>query len=145
MQNGIVIDERTSRDRFHSANIGVAIPIFNTGAKSRIKSIKLEQEANNLRLQQRSRELKSELNNNIKLFQQQQEQYNFYRSQGLQNAADILNAGRLGYEVGDMDYIEYLTAIQNAITIEMNYIQSIYENNQTVNNIRYIMGSHTAK
>ncbi len=145
VQNGIVIDERTSRDRFHSANIGVAIPIFNTGAKSRIKSIKLEQEANNLRLQQRSRELKSELNNNIKLFQQQQEQYNFYRSQGLQNAADILNAGRLGYEVGDMDYIEYLTAIQNAITIEMNYIQSIYENNQTVNNIRYIMGSHTAK
>lgn len=145
VQNGIVIDERTSRDRFHSANIGVAIPIFNTGAKSRIKSIKLEQEANNLRLQQRSRELKSELNNNIKLFQQQQEQYNFYRSQGLQNAADILNAGRLGYEVGDMDYIEYLTAIQNAITIEMNYIQSIYENNQTVNNIRYIIGNHTAK
>lgn len=145
VQNGIVIDERTSRDRFHSANIGVAIPIFNTGAKSRIKSIKLEQEANNLRLQQRSRELKSELNNNIKLFQQQQEQYKFYRSQGLQNAADILNAGRLGYEVGDMDYIEYLTAIQNAITIEMNYIQSIYENNQTVNNIRYIIGSHTAK
>ncbi|WP_312136076.1 CusA/CzcA family heavy metal efflux RND transporter [Sphingobacterium sp.] len=145
VQNGIVIDERTSRDRFHSANIGVAIPIFNTGAKSRIKSIKLEQEANNLRLQQRSRELKSELNNNIKLFQQQQEQYKFYRLQGLQNAADILNAGRLGYEVGDMDYIEYLTAIQNAITIEMNYIQSIYENNQTVNNIRYIIGNHTAK
>ncbi len=142
VQNGVLIDERTSRDRFHSANIGIAIPIFNTGSKAKVKSIKLEQEANSLRLAQRTRELGAELANQLKQYQQQLLQYNFYQSQGLQNAKDILNAGRLGYEVGDMDYIEYLTAIQNAINIEMNYIQRIYEINQTVNSIKYILGSH---
>lgn len=140
MKDGQVVNHLTSRDRFHSATVGIAVPIFNSGANARIKSYKLEQEANTLRLQQRSAELQTEWNNLGQHYAQQLKQVRFYQSQGLQNAHDILYAAKLGYEVGDMDYIEYLTAIQTAINLELNYIESIYQLNQTVNQMRYILG-----
>ena len=139
MKDGQVVNHLTSRDRFHSATVGIAVPIFNSGANARIKSYKLEQEANTLRLQQRSAELQTEWNNLGQHYAQQLKQVRFYQSQGLQNAHDILYAAKLGYEVGIWT-ISNTSAIQTAINLEPNYIESIYQLNQTVNQMRYILG-----
>ncbi|MDR2684565.1 MAG: TolC family protein, partial [Prevotellaceae bacterium] len=59
-------------------------------------------------------------------------QYQYYVEQALPNAAEIINAAQKGYHTGEISYIEYLFALQTAKDIELKYLQSVQQVNQTV-------------
>lgn len=53
----------------------------------------------------------------------------------LVNADEIINAAKLGYSTGDISYVEYLFALQTTTDIQLNYLKSIQQVNQSVINI----------
>ncbi|WP_419869030.1 CusA/CzcA family heavy metal efflux RND transporter [Chryseobacterium sp. CT-SW4] len=121
-----------SGNRFSSVNVGVSIPLTFGATKARIRSIEYQKQMEENNLQYQQQQLNAQLQNSISQYQQDFEQYQYYVNQAIPNAGSIVKAAQLGYKTGEISYVEYLFALQTATDIELKYLQSIQEVNQTV-------------
>ena len=126
-------------NRFNVVNIGVAIPLTFGATKARIKSLEYQKQSLQTQAEYQTTLLNTQLQNTLAQYQQDVQQYNYYKTQALPNADDIVKAAQLGYRTGDITYVEYLYALQTATDIQLKYLQSIQQINQTVVNINSII------
>lgn len=126
-------------NRFNSVNVGVAVPLTFGATKARIRSLeyKKQMEENNAKFQQE--QLDVQLKNSLNQYQQDFVQYQYYLNQAVPNAKNIVKAAQLGYKTGEISYVEYLFALRTATDIELKYLQSIQQVNQTVININSLI------
>jgi heavy metal efflux system protein len=125
--------------RFNSVNLGIAIPLNKSASKARMQSFDFQKQVAQTNTLQQQRQLETLLKNAISQYNQDVAQYNYYLNQALPNAAEIVKAAKLGYRTGDIDYVEYLYALQTATDIELKYLQAIQQVNQSVNEIKSII------
>ncbi|WP_370896061.1 CusA/CzcA family heavy metal efflux RND transporter [Chryseobacterium gossypii] len=128
-----------SGNRFHYGNIGIAIPLTFGATKAKIQSWEYQRQMaeSNAKLQQK--QLEAQLENALSQYRQNLKQYDYYVSQALPNAEKIAKAGQLGYKTGDISYVEYLFALQTATNIQLKYLQSIQQVNESVITINSII------
>lgn len=126
-------------NRFNSVNIGIAIPLTYGATKVRIKSLDYQIQSLQEQAKYQTTLLNTQLQNAMAQYQQDVQQYNYYKLQALPNADEIVKAAQLGYRTGDISYVEYLYALQTATDIQLKYLQSIQQINQTVTNINSII------
>jgi len=128
-----------SAPRFQGFSVGISLPIFAGSNVSKIQASKT-----NIEMQQKNADyLKLELSNH---YQQQIQQLNtfqslvdYYKNTALANADLITkNAGK-AYQNGDVSYVEYVQALETALTIRTNYINAIHNFNQTVINLQFLV------
>lgn len=124
-----------SGNRFNSVNIGVAIPITYGVTKARIKSLDYQKQAAEANAQQQQKVLTTQMQNALQQYQQDMHQFNYFQQEALPNAKEIVAAAQLGYKTGDISYVEYLFALQTTTDIQLNYLKSIQQVNQSVINI----------
>ncbi|MBS1730253.1 MAG: CusA/CzcA family heavy metal efflux RND transporter [Bacteroidetes bacterium] len=127
-----------SGDRFSSVNIGITIPLF-SATKAKIKSLDYQRLAAEAHAKQQQILLETQFQNVVKQYQQDLAKFNYYKQQALPNANDIVSSAQLGYRTGDISYVEYLYALQTATDIQLNYLKSIQQVNQSVINIYSII------
>ncbi len=124
-----------SGNRFSSVNIGIAISLTFRATKARIQSLDYQKQAAEANAQQQQKLLATQLQNAMQQYRQDLQKFNYYQQQALPNANDIVSAAQLGYRTGDISYLEYLYALQTATDIELSYLKSIQQVNQSVINI----------
>ncbi|SEM44117.1 cobalt-zinc-cadmium resistance protein CzcA [Chryseobacterium taichungense] len=126
-------------NRFHAATIGVTIPLTFGATKARMQSWEFQKQVaeSNAKLQQK--QLEAQLENALNQYQQDVEQYNYYINQAIPNAEKIAKAGQLGYKTGEISYVEYLFALQTSTNIQLKYLESIQQVNQSVITINSII------
>jgi cobalt-zinc-cadmium resistance protein CzcA len=66
-------------------------------------------------------------------------QYNYYKSTALPNADIIISTAKVGFKSGDIGYIEYLQALQTATDVQLSYLQSVNQINQSIVNINFLI------
>jgi len=126
-------------NRFSSVNIGLAIPLTFGANRAKVRSFDYQQQAAEANAQQQQRNLMAQMQNALLQYQQDMKQYNYFVKDALPNAKEILSAAQLGYKTGDAGYLEYLYALQTATDIQLNYLKSIQQVNQSVINIYSII------
>jgi cobalt-zinc-cadmium resistance protein CzcA len=126
-------------NRFNVVNIGIAIPLTYGATKAKIKSLEYQKQSLEQRAEYEKKQLQSQLQNAMTQYEQDVTQYNYYKSNALPNAEEIVKSAQLGYKTGDVSYVEYLYALQTATDIQLKYLQSIQQINQTVININSII------
>lgn len=126
-------------NRFNSVNIGLAIPLTFGANKARVRSLDYKQQAAEANAQQQQRNLMAQMQNALLQYQQDMRQYQYFVKDALPNAKEILSAAQLGYKTGESSYLEYLYALQTATDIQLNYLKSIQQVNQSVINIYSII------
>jgi cobalt-zinc-cadmium resistance protein CzcA len=87
----------------------------------------------------RRKQLTTQLENAFSQYQQDIQQYDYYTNQALPNAEKIVKAAQLGYKTGEISYVEYLFALQTATNIQLKYLESIQQVNQSVVTINSII------
>lgn len=119
-------------NRFNVANIGVSIPLTFGATRARIQSLDYQKQIAQSNAKFQQKQLTAQLENALNQYQQDVQQYEYYVSQALPNAEKIVKAGQLGYKTGEISYIEYLFALQTATNIQLKYLESIQQVNQSV-------------
>ncbi|MEG1589534.1 CusA/CzcA family heavy metal efflux RND transporter [Chryseobacterium sp.] len=119
-------------NRFSVASIGVAIPLTFGATKARIQSLEYQKQMAESNAKQQQKQLTAQLENALSQYQQDIQQYQYYVDQALPNAEKIVKAGQLGYKTGEISYVEYLFALQTATNIQLKYLESIQQVNQSV-------------
>ncbi|MFD1630777.1 CusA/CzcA family heavy metal efflux RND transporter [Pseudopedobacter beijingensis] len=128
-----------SDKRFSYINFGISIPLTLHANKGRIKSLDLQKQALEVKAENEKLNLKSRLQNEIEQYNFFNQRYKYFVKQALPNAKQIINAAQLGYRTGEITYVEYLYALQTATDVELEYLKSIEQINQSVIDINYLI------
>jgi len=125
--------------RFSYASVGIAIPLTIFAAKAHVRSLDYQKQAAEAAAALKQQTLYTGLQTAISQYRQDVKQYSYYLNTAIPNAKDIVNAAQVGYKTGDISYVEYLYALQTATDIELKYLQSIRQVNQSVININALI------
>jgi cobalt-zinc-cadmium resistance protein CzcA len=126
-------------DRFNSFSVGVAIPLTFGATKARMQALEYEKYAAETNAKMQQKQLSIQLENAFGQYQQDIQQYEYYVNQAIPNAEKIVKAAQLGYKTGEISYVEYLFALQTATNIQLKYLESIQQVNQSVVTINSII------
>jgi len=125
--------------RFQGFNVGISIPITFFSNTSKIKSLDYKQQALQKEADNGKLILQNQLQNAFQQYNQNLSQYNYYKSTALPNAEIIISTAKVGFKSGDIGYIEYLQALQTATDVQLSYLQSINQINQSIININFLI------
>ena len=125
--------------RFHSINVNVAIPLTYSSTKAKQKSLEYKKQSIEAEVLNTKLILSTQIDNTLKQYNKDLLQYEYYKTNAVPNSEEIVNAANLGYQTGDVNYIEYLYSIQMATDTQLKYFESINRVNQSVLKIYYLI------
>jgi len=128
-----------SSQRFTGFNVGVTVPLTFLSNAQKIKSLSLKQQALQKEADNRNLLLQTQLQNAFAEYHQRLRQFNYYKSSALPNAETIISTATLSFNKGEINYLEYAVALQNATNIRISYLRSINELNQSIININFLI------
>jgi heavy metal efflux system protein len=128
----------TGSTRFNSVQVGVGIPIFTKGQKSRVAAAKMQEdfyqkqyETEVLNLQNQYSKLLSYYNSNVEIVK-------YYEDGGLKNALLITQTATKQFINGDINYLDFVMLTNQAITIQSNYVEAVKALNESIIAINFI-------
>jgi cobalt-zinc-cadmium resistance protein CzcA len=139
-KDGVTQQYYGAGDRFNIYQLSVGIPLFNGAAKARIRAGKIHEEVAGMQAAVTARQLSNEVQLLIEEHKKYLEQVAYYEQTGLQQAALIAKNAKMGFEKGATSYVEWTLLMNNAVTIELGYLQAIHALNTTVIELDYLTG-----
>lgn len=124
--------------RFHSAGVTVGIPLFNRATNARIKAGKVNEEVTRLLTQQARKELYINWYQQVEELKKQQASIDLYESSSLDQAELIIKNASLGFQEGEIGYLEWTVLMNNAINIRVGYLDAIKKYNEIIIEIEYL-------
>ncbi len=126
-------------NRFTGINFGLNIPLTFFSNSAKVKSLKLQQESLQKEAENNKLILQNQLRNAFQQYGVNLSQYNLYRETATVNSEIIVNTATVGFKSGEIGYLEYANALQTATDIQLKYLQSIYQINQSIININLLI------
>ncbi len=128
-----------SADRFTGFNVGLSIPLTFFSNTAKINALKLQQQSLQKEADNSKLVLQNQLQNAFQQYVFYLSQYNLYKTSSTKNAETIINTATLGFRSGEIGYIEYVNALQTAADVQLKYLQSINQINQSIININFLI------
>ncbi|MVN92927.1 CusA/CzcA family heavy metal efflux RND transporter [Mucilaginibacter aquatilis] len=118
--------------RFNYVSAGVSIPIFAGAQSARISSAKVEWQLAQNRTAYAALQLKTEQHNAVRQIQKYAASLNYFEGQGLKNADLIINTASKQFTGGEIDYLQWVILVDQAISIRNEYLELLYNYNNSV-------------
>lgn len=118
--------------RFNYVNAGISVPLFFGSQSARSKAAKAEWQLYTAQAAAVKVELNARLDNAVKELEKFRESLKYYESQGLANAKTIIDAANSQLNNGDIDYLQWVMVVNQAITIKNEYLDTVNNYNKAV-------------
>ncbi len=134
-------DNRTydASPRFHAVQLGFAIPVFSKGQRARVETARLAETIAGDELQNAQFELKKQVQELSQRYQTSLDIVEQYESEGLKNAEIVFETVQKKFSNGAIDYLEFVTLVNQAISLKSNYIDALWQLNENAILLHYIM------
>ncbi len=106
---------------YYSYELGLSIPLFN-GIKRKSRASKIQILINHENLNARRIALKSELSQKIIAINNINEVKKYYKKHALPLANEQINASKLAYRLGEINYLEFIQSIESSLKTKIDYI-----------------------
>ena len=118
--------------------VGVAIPLFFSGNVSKTKVVQLEMKSWEQQKQNEELKIEQYINQKTNELSKYQEAINYYNLFGKKLSDEIIKVGNNSYKHGEIDFFQYIQSLENATTIEVDYLDTILQFNQTQLDLQYL-------
>ena len=129
-----------STKTYYRLEYGLTLPIWFWQYKSKINAAKKGVEIS----ESQSILINYQLNGEYYQAQSRYKQYSdglkYYEQAGLLQAAEVLKSAATSYRLGSISYYVYLQNIEQAFTIELNYLEALKNYNQSILYLKYLKG-----
>ena len=116
--------------------IGLGIPLWFWGEQSgNIKESKYEFQIASSEEINLKKSLENEINKSFEEYENSLRQMKFYSDEALRETNEILRQSKISYDEGAIGYVEYLQALNIAYETRTQYLNSIYNYNQSIINL----------
>ena len=139
-KDGVTQQYYNAGDRFNIYQLTLGLPLFTKAAKAKVRAAKTQEEIASLQLAATEERLASRLRQVTETYRKFLEQVNYYESTGVQQAALITSNARLAFEKGAISYVEWTLLMNNAVTIELGYLDAVRQLNKTIIELEYLTG-----
>lgn len=129
-----------SQNRFDGFMVGIAIPLWFVPHQARIKSASLRAESARSSSRYFSQRMKGQWEKAVQEFNKDNNNLMYYTQSAMPNAALILRQSQLAYKTGEIGQAEYRLNLQQALSIEEGYLQSLLQFNQSVITLEFLSG-----
>ncbi|HQS22859.1 MAG: CusA/CzcA family heavy metal efflux RND transporter [Sphingobacteriia bacterium 24-36-13] len=133
--------EFTGSDRFSFYQLGLAIPIFPGGYRSKINAAKINENIAQSQIALTKTTQQGELQRLVQQYNKLQNTLTYYQKQALPQAELIIDNSNKGFKSGDISYIQHLQNLTLAINIQSEYLDNLYRYNQSVISIETLLGT----
>ena len=118
--------------------LGLKIPLLFGSTSSKIKMAKIanqvaEDQQENFKINYRK-----EYTILTQKINQLTEELSYYESYGNKVSREILKTANSSYKYGEIDFFQYIQSIENAIDIELAYLENLNAYNQTILSLNYL-------
>lgn len=127
--------------RFQGITAGISIPVFGGAGKARVNAAATDIQIQQERSEYLKNQLKSELTRQVQDQITHRSLIDYYLQTALPNAEVILKTASEAYHKGEAGYVEYMQGLETVLDIRKNYLLAIFNFNQNVSNIRYLLNN----
>lgn len=135
----------TGRDRFSYFSIGVAVPIYFGGFRSKVKAAKINESIVQTRIDLVNTQQQGELQKLIQQYYKLKATLNYYQNEALPQAELIINNSEAGFKSGDISYTQLSMNLSLANNIKSEYLDNLYQYNLSVIAIETLLGNNNIK
>ncbi len=125
--------------RFNGVVVGISIPIFAKAQKARFRATKVQQQLAQANYDYQKRTLQGQYAQTVQEFVKFQSNLAYYEQTALPMSADIIKTSEKLFKSGSIGYLEYLAGFNNAISIQKNYLDALYQYNQQIFLIEFLL------
>ena len=122
--------QRFTEGNFFGFEIGVGVPLFYGATKAKVKAAKKDREVAELEMQQEQKVKEREYRLGYNRFQNAAKRMAYYNGENISKAKEIVRLSTAEYESGEISYVEYANALQEAIDMGMKQADVINEYNE---------------
>ncbi len=149
LRNQLVISSwnpyNQDRSRFGGGNfmgfeVGIGVPLFYGATKAKVKAAKKDREIKELEIKQEESQRQKEYAACMSRYTSAFNRLAYYGKEGTERASELARLSTLEYENGEISYLEYVNALQEAIDVRMKYAAVVNEYNQAVIALRRLAG-----
>jgi outer membrane protein, heavy metal efflux system len=127
-------------DTYYRFRVGFTVPLWFWQYSGNIKAAKTGVQIAEQDLKAQTQSLSAQLLQAVADFRKYNESLNYYETQGLSRADEIIKTARRFFTSGQDDYIAYLRNINEAYNIKARYLETLRNFNQSVIIINYLTG-----
>ena len=125
-------------ENYHGVQLGLAVPLFFGEQKAKINANKIAVDIReNLQAHYVStiNAKYSELTFELKKYQESLDMYN---NSGRELSREIIRSSQKSYEVGEIDFFQFVLSIENGLTLTIDYLDNVAKYNQVALEINYL-------
>lgn len=125
-------------EHYHGFQVGIAVPVFYGGQKSKIAAQKISIDiAENYKIQNLNylNSQYQEYSNELKKYQMMIENYN---AQGKILSDEIIRTATKSYSEGEIGFFEFIMSFENSVNIESDFLENVYNYNRIVLEMNYL-------
>lgn len=131
--------EYNSNLRFHSVQIGLGIPIFNSSQKSKINASKINEQVTINEYEVSLKNLQTDFAQAIKHYQKYQDAVLYFESIALKNVETLKTTANKQFLNGEINYLEWVLLMNQAIGIQNEYIEAVRSRNNAIAEINFYL------
>jgi cobalt-zinc-cadmium resistance protein CzcA len=124
------------------AQFGLNMPLFQKGIKHKLQAIEIQHKIIENKVEQKTKLLESQLKEAFSIYENNKKTISYYEDEALVNAKQIATLSNLQYNNGEINYMEWVLLMNQAISIENDYQDAILKLNESVINYNYINTSN---
>ena len=129
----------TTKNRLQGLILGVNIPLWFYPQSSRVKAAEIKTQVAKSDYAYNKTVFEGQFRQSYTLYLKYQKSINYYKSTALTNSRVIITQALKSYETKEINYVEYLNVVSNALDIETNYLNVIYQNDLAVLKMEYLL------
>lgn len=114
-----------STPQFHSIQIGLGIPVFTGSQKAKINAAKINENIAANEYEWKLKNFENAYHFAFMEYQKFEEMVRYFESTALKNAATITETAEKQFLNGDINYLEWVLLINQAIGIQSDYIEAV--------------------
>ncbi len=118
--------------------VGVAIPVLFSGTVAKSKVAELELQSWEQQRQNEVVRIEKYISQKTNELKKHEEAINYYNQYGKKLSEEIVKVGTMSYKQGEIDFFQYILSLENATTIQVEYLNSVLQFNKTQLDIQYL-------
>lgn len=128
-----------TNNRLTGLLLGVNIPLWFYPQSSKIKAAEIKTEVARSDYNYNKTVFEGQFRQAHTLYLKYQKSIKYYKGTALTNSQVLITQALKSYNSNEINYIEYLNVVSNALDIESNYLNVIYQNDLTVLKTEYLL------
>ncbi|RYM36043.1 CusA/CzcA family heavy metal efflux RND transporter [Brumimicrobium glaciale] len=128
-----------SPNRFYGVQAGIAVPLFYGADRAKIKASKMEIMVKQNDFENYSTQIQANYQTLINELKAYKSGIDYYNNFGENLFSETLLNANIAYKAGEIDYLQYITLLDHANTIKINYLQNNFFYNLTVIEANHIL------